>query len=123
MARNELTNVFLACGWVAETEGAKFWLSILTGLKNRRGKDILIACVNGMKGVSKAIEAAFPRPEGCFALSTWGVPLELCILKQCKEMAGQADRPVLSLSSSDPQGHLHDQRHQVTQYIVAEGYQ
>ncbi len=74
--------------WAAETEGAKFWLSILTELKNRGVKDILIACVDGLKGFPEAIEAAFPETQ-----------VQLCVVhlvrhslnfvswKQRKEMA------------------------------------
>ncbi|HLO25266.1 MAG TPA: IS256 family transposase, partial [Geobacteraceae bacterium] len=74
--------------WAAETEGAKFWLSILTELKNRGVKDILVACVDGLKGFPEAIEAAFPQTQ-----------VQLCIVhlirhslnyvswKQRKEMA------------------------------------
>lgn len=74
--------------WAAETEGAKFWLSILTELKNRGVKDILIACVDGLKGFPEAIEAAYPTTQ-----------VQLCIVhlvrhslnfvswKQRKEMA------------------------------------
>ncbi len=36
--------------WIAETEGAKFWLSIVTELKNRGVEDVFIACVDGLKG-------------------------------------------------------------------------
>src|SRR5690554_1784442 len=43
--------------WLAETEGAKFWLSVLTELKNRGLEDILIACVDGLKGFPDAIAA------------------------------------------------------------------
>lgn len=43
--------------WLAETEGAKFWLSVLTELKNRGLQDILIACVDGLKGFPEAIAA------------------------------------------------------------------
>src|ERR1700723_189171 len=49
--------------WVAQTEGAKFWLQVLTELQNRGGKDILIACVDGLKGFPEAIEAVYPRTE------------------------------------------------------------
>src|ERR1700740_2894190 len=49
--------------WVAQTEGAKFWLQVLTELQNRGVKDILIACVDGLKGFPEAIEAIYPRPE------------------------------------------------------------
>lgn len=47
--------------WMAEHEGAKFWLSILTELKNRGVQDIFIACVDGLKGFAEAIEAVFPQ--------------------------------------------------------------
>ena len=46
--------------WFAQTEGAKFWLSVLTELQNRGVKQILIACVDGLKGFPDAINAAFP---------------------------------------------------------------
>src|SRR5207237_7510322 len=46
---------------VAQTEGAKFWLQVLTELQNRGVKDILIACVDGLKGFPEAIEAVYPR--------------------------------------------------------------
>ena len=47
--------------WIDESEGAKFWLSILTELRNRGIEDILIACCDGLKGFPEAIEAVFPR--------------------------------------------------------------
>jgi transposase-like protein len=46
--------------WLAETEGAKFWLSVLTELKNRGLNDVLIACVDGLKGFPEAIAAEYP---------------------------------------------------------------
>ncbi|GAA5444766.1 IS256 family transposase ISAs3 [Microbulbifer sp. NBRC 101763] len=46
--------------WLAETEGAKFWLSVLTELKNRGLEDILIVCVDGLKGFPEAIAAEYP---------------------------------------------------------------
>jgi len=46
--------------WIAENEGAKFWLSVLTELKNRGLKDILIACIDGLKGFPEAINAIYP---------------------------------------------------------------
>jgi putative transposase len=47
--------------WVAETEGAKFWLSCLTDLKNRGLDDIFIVCVDGLSGFPEAIAAAYPQ--------------------------------------------------------------
>jgi putative transposase len=49
--------------WVAQQEGAKFWLQVLTELKNRGVKDIFIACVDGLKGFPEAIEALYPKTE------------------------------------------------------------
>ena len=87
--------------WAAETEGAKFWLSILTELKNRGVKDILIACVDGLKGFPEAIEAAYPQAQ-----------VQLCIVhlvrhslnfvswKQRKEMADDL-KEIYSASTAD----------------------
>jgi putative transposase len=47
--------------WLAETEGAKFWLSCLTDLKNRGLRDIFVACIDGLPGFAEAIHAAYPR--------------------------------------------------------------
>ena len=47
--------------WTGNTEGAKFWLTILTELKNRGMQDVFIACVDGLKGFPEAIETVFPR--------------------------------------------------------------
>jgi putative transposase len=47
--------------WFQETEGAKFWMQVLTDLKQRGVQDILICCVDGLKGFPEAIEAIFPH--------------------------------------------------------------
>jgi putative transposase len=47
--------------WFQETEGAKFWMQVLSELKHRGVADILIACVDGLKGFPEAIEAVFPQ--------------------------------------------------------------
>jgi putative transposase len=47
--------------WTSGNEGAKFWLAVLTELKNRGVKDVLIACVDGLKGFPQAIESVFPE--------------------------------------------------------------
>ena len=49
--------------WIAETEGAKFWLQVVTELKSRGVNDIFIACVDGLKGFPEAIEAVFPKAQ------------------------------------------------------------
>lgn len=47
--------------WLAQTEGAKFWLQVVTKLRNRGVQDIFIACVDGLKGFPDAIEAVYPK--------------------------------------------------------------
>ncbi len=49
--------------WLSENEGAKFWLSVLTELQNRGVSDILIACVDGLKGFPDAITSAYPNTQ------------------------------------------------------------
>jgi putative transposase len=49
--------------WTSSNEGAKFWLGVLTELKNRGVKEILIACVDGLKGFPQAIESVFPATQ------------------------------------------------------------
>ena len=49
--------------WIEKNEGAKFWLSVFTELKNRGMNDVLIACVDGLKGLPEAIESVFPQAE------------------------------------------------------------
>lgn len=47
--------------WIAESEGAKFWASVLSELKTRGVQDIYIACMDGLKGLPEAVTALFPR--------------------------------------------------------------
>lgn len=47
--------------WLSETEGAKFWLNVLTDLKNRGLKDIFVACIDGLTGFPEAIKAVYER--------------------------------------------------------------
>ncbi len=49
--------------WVADTEGPKFWLRVVTELRNRGVQDVFIACVDGLKGFPEAIEAIFPKAQ------------------------------------------------------------
>jgi transposase-like protein len=49
--------------WLSESEGAKFWLSVFTELKNRGVQDCLIACVDGLQGLPEAIETVFPKTQ------------------------------------------------------------
>ena len=49
--------------WIEQTEGAKFWLKVMTELKNRGVQDVLICLVDGLKGFPEAIEAIFPQAQ------------------------------------------------------------
>jgi putative transposase len=49
--------------WISENEGAKFWLQVVTELKNRGLQDIFIACVDGLKGFPEAIETVYPKTQ------------------------------------------------------------
>lgn len=59
--------------WIAQTEGAKFWLSVMNELKNRGVEDIFIACVDGLKSFPDAIEAVYPKTQ-----------VQLCIVYQIR---------------------------------------
>ena len=59
--------------YLSENEGANFWLQVLTDLSNRGINDILIACVDGLKGFPEAIEAIFPATE-----------VQLCVVHQIR---------------------------------------
>lgn len=59
--------------WIGEQEGAKFWLSVCNDLKNRGVKDILIACMDGLKGLPDAIKVVFPQ-----------VNIQTCIIHQIR---------------------------------------
>jgi putative transposase len=49
--------------WTSATEGAKFWLNVLTELRNRGVRDIYLVCVDGLKGFPQAIEAIYPKAQ------------------------------------------------------------
>jgi transposase-like protein len=49
--------------WMAENEGAKFWLSVFNDIKNRGVEDCFVACVDGLKGLPEAIEAVYPETQ------------------------------------------------------------
>ena len=87
--------------WTAQTEGAKFWLSVVTELRNRGVQDLFIACVDGLKGLPEAIETVFPKTE-----------VQLCIVhllrqslnyvgwKQRKEVASDL-KPIYSAATRE----------------------
>jgi len=59
--------------WVGEAEGANFWLGVLTELRNRGVQDILISCIDGLKGFPDAIQTIFPKTE-----------IQLCVIHQIR---------------------------------------
>ena len=59
--------------YLSENEGANFWLQVLTDISNRGVNDILIACIDGLKGFPEAIEAIFPKTE-----------VQLCVVHQIR---------------------------------------
>jgi len=93
--------------WIAQTEGAKFWLSVVTELKNRGVGDIFIACVDGLKGFPEAIESVFPQTE-----------VQLCIVhlvrhslnfvgwKQRKEVAADLKKVYASATEDEAEMRL-----------------
>ena len=95
--------------WIAQTEGAKFWLQVVTELKNRGIADIFIACVDGLKGFPEAIETVFPKTE-----------VQLCIVhmvrhslnyvswKQRKEVAADLKTIYTSATESEAEAALNE---------------
>jgi len=75
--------------YISENEGARFWLNVLTDIQNRGVKDILIACIDNLKGFAEAIEAIFPKTE-----------VQLCIVHQIRNstryVASKDQRPVIA---------------------------
>lgn len=59
--------------YIAQNEGAKFWMQVLIDIQNRGVKDILIACIDNLKGFAEAIEAVFPQTE-----------IQLCVIHQIR---------------------------------------
>jgi len=57
--------------WIAQTEGAKFWLQVVTELKNRGVKDIFIACVDGLKVFPKQLKVSFRKPKCSYVSCIW----------------------------------------------------
>ena len=93
--------------WIAGNEGAKFWLHVITELKNRGIEDIFIACVDGLKGFPDAIAAVFPQTQ-----------VQLCIVhmirnsmkyvsyKDRKELAADLKQVYTSLNAEEAEDRL-----------------
>jgi putative transposase len=74
--------------WATASEGAKFWLAVMTELKQRGVEDFLIACVDGLKGFPEAIEQVFPRTQ-----------VQLCLVHTFRTQSTSYARNWSSLSS------------------------
>lgn len=95
--------------WIGEREGASFWMTVIAELRNRGVQDILIACVDGLKGFAEALHAVFPQAE-----------VQQCIIHQIRTslryIASKDRRPVTALlrtiytapTESDAQTHLQE---------------
>ncbi|MGH9581489.1 MAG: IS256 family transposase, partial [Bryobacteraceae bacterium] len=74
--------------WAGQAEGAKFWLQVVTELKNRGVQDIFIACVDGLKGLPQAIETVYPKAE-----------VQLCIVhlvRNCSNYVSWKERKAMA---------------------------
>ena len=76
--------------WLAETEGATFWLSVLTELQNRGVEDVFIACAGGLSGFPEAINTAFPKAQ-----------IQLCIVHQVRNSLKQVSYKARKAVASD----------------------
>ena len=93
--------------WIAQTEGAKFWLQVVTELKTRGVQDIFIACVDGLKGFPDAIEAVYPKAavqlcivhmvRNSLNFVPWKVQKEVASDLKCIYTAATADEAELML--------------------------
>ncbi|WP_454736948.1 IS256 family transposase [Cupriavidus necator] len=90
--------------WVEQTEGAKFWLKVFNELKNRGCQDILIAVVDGLKGLAEAVATAYPRTtvQTCIVHLIRN-SLDYASYKERKVLA-QALRPIYSAASEQEAG-------------------
>lgn len=103
--------------WISQSEGAKFWLGVITELKNRGIGDVFIACVDGLKGLPEAIEAVLPRRQ-----------VRQCIIHQVraslsyvswKERKAVAADLGLIYTAGNPQGYLRNECDRVGQQRIA----
>jgi putative transposase len=76
--------------WASENEGARFWLSVVTELKNRGVKDIFLACIDGLKGFPEAIEAVFPKTQ-----------IQLCVIHVIRNSLAYVSYKDLKTITSD----------------------
>src|SRR6202161_1827705 len=95
--------------WAAQNEGAKFWLQVLTELKNRGVKDIFIACVDGLKGFPEAVETVYPKAEGRLCIvHLVRASLNYVSWKQRREMAADLQSIYRAATASEAAQHLQE---------------
>ena len=85
--------------WFQANEGAKFWMQVLTDLKQRGVQDILICCVDGLKGFPEAIEAIFPQ-----------TTVQTCIVHLIRHSLKYVPAPAIRRGGQGPQADLHRDR-------------
>jgi putative transposase len=81
--------------WLAQTEGAKFWLSVLTELQNRGVKDIFITCVDGLGGLPEAIETVYPQTR-----------VQLCMVHLMRNSLRYVSHKHMRIGGQRPESHL-----------------
>lgn len=85
--------------WFQQNEGAKFWLQVLTDLKQRGVADVLICCGDGLKGFPEAFGAVFPeawcRPASCISFAT------ACVLMRQREQVARDLKPIYTAIDAD----------------------
>ena len=93
--------------WIAESEGAKFWASVLSELKTRGVQDIYIACMDGLKGLPEAVTALFPRTltQQCI-VHLIRASMRYVAAKDMKAVAAALKRIYTSASIEDAAGEL-----------------
>ena len=82
--------------WIAQTEGDKFWLAVVTEVKNRGVTDIFIACVDGLKGFPEAIEEVYPK-----------AAVQLCIVHMVRNSLNYMGWNKRDLVASDLKPRIH----------------
>ena len=95
--------------WAAQNEGAKFWLGVVTELKNRGVQDIFIACVDGLKGFPEAIEAVFPQTQVQLCLvHLVRYSLAFVSFKDRKAVAADLKAVYQAVTVEEAEGHLEE---------------
>ncbi len=95
--------------WIAENEGSKFWLSVLTELNNRGIKDIFIACVDGLSGFPEAINAVYPNTQ-----------IQLCIVHMVRNSLRYVPHKDMKAVAGDLKSIYHSVNAEAAELALAE---